>query len=355
MTILAMLRRWIEILVAVRFTLHEAWRAKHSLSVSLEEERLTIRPGSDRDSVLAVVPLGTPVSDEIARIARAGLVVLDLSPDKVVTRTISVPAQAHEFLAGIVRNQIERLSPWQPDQTVFGFDAKTNQEDPAALDVRVLITSRTVIDGARNQLTSIGLPVDRMVVREHGEPSTSQSVLLWSRVANVAQDELRRATWQIGVAIAACTSLSIAMSLWAIVSTSSVAAESENLGARIRGLQRQIQATPTAASIASLNPQERAWVAKQTSPSATVVLEALSRALPDAAYLVELHLEKTTVRIVGLAGDPPSLIAPLEKSGHLADVHFFAPATRGPDGTRFKFYIEARIDGQAATAEPQPW
>src|SRR5712691_2310234 len=220
MTILAIVRRWIEVLAAVLFTLHEAWRAKHSLTVSLEEERLTIRQGSDRESVLAVAPLGTPVSEEVARIARKGLVVLVLSPDKVATRTISVPSQAQEFLAGIVRNQIERLSPWQSDQTVFGFDAKTNQEDAATLDVRVLITSRTVIDGARNQVTSIGLPVDRVVVREHGEPSTNQSVLLWSRVANVAHDEVRRANWQIGAAIAACTAVSIAISLWALVSAS---------------------------------------------------------------------------------------------------------------------------------------
>jgi len=73
------------------------------------------------------------------------------------------------------------------------------------------------------------------------------------------------------------------------------------------------------------------------------VLEALSRALPDAAYLTELHLDNTTLRMIGLASDAPSLIAPLERSGHFTDVHFFAPTTRGPDGSLFSFHIEARV------------
>jgi general secretion pathway protein L len=78
-------------------------------------------------------------------------------------------------------------------------------------------------------------------------------------------------------------------------------------------------------------------------PSTVIVLEVLSRALPDAAYLTELHLDNTTVRIIGLASDVPSLIAPLEHSGHLTGVHFFAPTTRGPDGSLFRFNIEARV------------
>jgi general secretion pathway protein L len=107
-------------------------------------------------------------------------------------------------------------------------------------------------------------------------------------------------------------------------------------------------------SLASLSPNERAWYAKETSPTAAIVLEALSRALPDGAYLTELRLENATLRMIGLASDAPSLIAPLEHSGHLTDVHFFAPTTRGPDGTLFRFNIEARVEPHFKIAEEQP-
>ena len=58
-----------------------------------------------------------------------------------------------------------------------------------------------------------------------------------------------------------------------------------------KSLQRQVQAGRTAASLASLPPAERAWVSKETSTSSVIVMEALSRALPDAAYLTEIRLE----------------------------------------------------------------
>jgi general secretion pathway protein L len=108
-------------------------------------------------------------------------------------------------------------------------------------------------------------------------------------------------------------------------------------------LQRQLQGGRAAAATASADPAERAWALKETSPSGVVVLEILSRALPDQAYVTELSLQKATMRVVGLTEDAASLIAPLEGSGQFADVHFFAPSTRGPDGRLFWFHIEARV------------
>ena len=103
--------------------------------------------------------------------------------------------------------------------------------------------------------------------------------------------------------------------------------------------------------MSSLNPRERAWYAKETSPTAAILLEALSRSLPDGAYLTELRLEQGTLRLMGLTNDAPSLIAPLERSGHLSDVRFFAPTTRGPDGSLFRFNIEARVEPHYKMAE----
>jgi len=145
--------------------------------------------------------------------------------------------------------------------------------------------------------------------------------------------------------------VSLGLSLWAITAAASLGGESEEVAARVRALQRQIEGP---ASIASLNPSARAWYAKEISPTAAIVLEALSRALPDGAYLTELRLENANLRMIGLANDAPSLIAPLEHSGHLNNVHFFAPTTRGPDGTLFRFNIEARVEPHFKMAEDQP-
>ena len=55
--------------------------------------------------------------------------------------------------------------------------------------------------------------------------------------------------------------------------------------------------------------------------------------------------------IIGNADDAPALLAPLEQAGHLSNLHFFAPTTRGPDGRQFRFHIEARVEPHLKIAD----
>src|SRR6266849_135463 len=369
----AFLRRWIEVLTVTYFAWREAWRARQSLTVACENGHFIVRKSrQDRDigarpeqqnepeENLAVLAAGAPIPAKVTRAARSGFIVFQLPSDLVVVRRIAVPVQAREFLPGIIRNQIERLSPWHADQVVYGFDADVDEEDAATLDVRVLIALRADIDRARDELAAIGLPVDRIVTGQPPPPSHAaegrvgaRSVTLWSRLADVSPEHLAHACRRVGLGVAAAVVASLGLSLWAMTSAASLGGESEEVGVRVRTLQRQIQG-PTLQSVASLSPRERAWYAKETSPTAAIVLEALSRALPDGAYLTELRLENATLRMTGLANDAPSLIAPLEHSGHFNDVSFFAPTTRGPDGTLFRFNIEARVEPHFKIAEEGP-
>jgi general secretion pathway protein L len=363
MQIPTFLRRWLEVLTSVYFACYEAWRARRPLMISCEGDHFTLRriqPKSDADirSMRAdeldgkVLTVGTPLSPEMTRAVRDSLVILELAAGDVAVRRISVPAQAREFLPGIVHNKIERLSPWRADQAVCGFDADVSAEDPTLLDVRVLIAARAAIDSVRSKLAAIGLVVDRVVTVQHNE-GMAKSITLWSRLAGASYEDLDRVRWRIGVGIAAAVVLGFGLSLWAGISALSIHAESEDIAARTRALQRQIDGPRTPQSLALLNPNERAWYEKEASPTAAIVMEAVSRALPDTAYLTELHLENTTLRMIGLASDAPSLIAPLEHSGHLTNVRFFAPTTRGTDGALVRFHIEARVEPHFRITEDQ--
>jgi general secretion pathway protein L len=368
-------QRWIEVLTLAYLALQEARRARQALTVACENGRFVVRKPiherdaptrghagkRDGDSVLAVVAPGARAPATVTQAARNSLVVFELPADLVVVRRITVPARAGEFLAGIIRNQIERLSPWYADEVVYGFDADAHADDPASLDARVFIVLRSAVDQARGELDALGLTVDRIVTRqppsrralpdaEEG-PVAANPVALWSRVGDASRENITAVCRQVGSAIAAAVVVSLGVSLWALTSAASLGAESEEVMARARTLQRQIQG-PTPMSM--LNPRERAWYAKETSPTAAIVLEALSRALPDGAYLTELRLEQGTLRMIGLTNDAPSLIAPLERSGHLSDVRFFAPTARGPDGNLFRFNIEAHVEPRFKMEENGP-
>jgi general secretion pathway protein L len=344
----AILGRWIEVLAALLFRCQEAWRGRRSLILSHDAAGLLI--GRARTRGIAApsnssVPV--PLTDQVVQAARNGLVVLELPPEKVVARQISLPAKAREFLPGIIRNQIDRLSPWPADEAVYGFAASARREDAAALDVHVLITSRAIIEAARAEIAAIGLVVDRIIV--HAGAAVTP-VALWSRLAEAPHSRGRRL---IGMAIAGCVGLSFALTLWALISAIAIRDASADLAARTETLERQLHTALSAVSTGPLTRYEGAWIAKQTEPSTVALLEALSRTLPDDAYLTDLRFERATVRIIGLAADAPSLIAPLEQSGHFSNVHFFAPTTRGSEAALYRFHIEAQVEPRlSVNAEP---
>jgi general secretion pathway protein L len=367
----ALWRRWTEVLTLVWFAWQEARRARQAVVVARENEHFVVRKspgnaGTHRDTpeenpVLATLARGAEAPAQVTQAARGSLVVFELPADIVVVRRVAVPVQAREFLAGIIRNQIERLSPWHANEVVYGLDADVNAEDPASLDVRVFIALRSAIEEACHELNALGLPLDRIVTRPQtprdplpnaeAEPAAATPVVLWSRLADTSPGDLSGLCRQVGMTIAAAVVISLGVSGWAVMSAASLGGESEEVMARATTLQRQIQGP---ASMSMLNPRERAWYAKESSPTASIMLEALSRALPDGAYLTELRLEQEDLRVIGLANDPPSLIAPLEHSGHLNDVRFFAPTARGPDGKLFRFSIEAHVEPHFRMAEDKP-
>jgi len=360
MRIDAIVRRWIEILAALLLAWREQRRERRSLIVRDENGELVIRQREpERDAMIRDAqsgeeqlqgPAGVPL--DAARAARDGLVIFELPPDEIVSRRLSVPAQAQEFLAGVVRNQIERLSPWAAEEVVYGFDYEAGAADAATLDVRVLMTSRAVIERARAAFAANGLELDRVVARRSdATEQTSNTVTIWSRRADASLDGGKELSRRIGLGIAAMVAATAILSAWALISASSIRGENGALATRSKALQRQLQGGRTPGSIASLPAPERAWASKETAAANVIVIEALSRALPDAAYLTELRLENATLRIIGLAVDAPALLAPLEQSGHLTNVHFFAPTTRGPDGRLSRFHIEAHVEARNKIAQ----
>jgi general secretion pathway protein L len=334
--------KWIEILAALVIAAHESWRARRALSVVIEDKRLVVRSGA------SALPAELPVATALADAAHRHSITLELPADEIVLQRINVPARAREFLPGIVRNQIERLSPWPVDQVVYGFDAAASPADPDTLDARVLMTSRGNVEAARSALAAMGVAADRIVAREEGG---APPVTLWSRFDNRSGRGLERVRRMVGVAVLAAIGSSIGLSAWSLASASAVRSESEEAAARTAALQRQLQPSRASSPRAMADPAERAWIQKESAPAGVIVIETLSRALPDTAYVTELSLQKAIVRIVGLTSDAPSLIAPLEHFGQFAEVRFFAPTTRGPDGRLFWFHIEARVEPHIGIAE----
>jgi general secretion pathway protein L len=340
MNVAAVITRWLDVLAALLLGWWSKWRARQSIIVMRDNGRLTLRQRYRDGKLGAITPIGSSLPGESAKIVNQAFVVFEMPEHEVVLRTIKVPAQAREYLSGIVRNQIDRLSPWPPQDAIYGFEAQPSLSDPGSLDVQISVASRSAVEGTRDELRAAGLQLDQITVRKTAVPERPP-IPLWSREASDLGQQLRTARFAVGGALAATVVLSAAISTWALWSATSIAGDLDETTTRSRTLQRLLQVGRSPQALAALPLPERAWAFKETSYSAVFALEGLSRALPDTAYLTDFRLEKGLLRITGLTNDAPALIAPLEQSGHFTNVRLSAATTRSAESGLFTFNIEA--------------
>jgi general secretion pathway protein L len=258
-----------------------------------------------------------------------------MRPDHVLLRAVDFPKQAADFLDGMIRAQIDRLTPWTASEAVFGITPPL----PIAGDRIALIlaaTSKQKVQPLLSLAHDLGAasvvgrvePVDAI---DHKEPVT-----IFERRLNGASaiDMSRRArNTLLGTCVAAL--LSFVISTYVV---SSLETEQQDLRARIAQRRAALRLNPGSGSAESLLAQR-----KQTSPSSVMVLEAISRVLPDTTYVTELRFEGDKMQVAGLTQDAPSLIRLIEQSPQFTRATFFAPTTRAPEDPGDRFHVEAHV------------
>jgi general secretion pathway protein L len=120
-----------------------------------------------------------------------------------------------------------------------------------------------------------------------------------------------------------------------------------NLEARQDELVRRL-ADRRAALRASVNAENDTALArlerrKHETPPTVLVIEALTKVLPDHTHVTELRIEGNKLQVIGVTRDAPSLIKLIEQSSYFTHATFFAPTTRSPSDPGDRFHIEARI------------
>jgi general secretion pathway protein L len=266
---------------------------------------------------------------------RASRVEVQLLQDQVMTHRRVFPGKAADFLDGMICSQIDRLTPWTLDDAAYGFSAPARIANDR-IEVVFAATSKQKL----NPLLELAGTLDAasIAVFAPAQDAASSPISLMDRklrgiVGAIADVPRLLRVILLSSVVAAAVSLLINIYLGG------------SLQSELDDLRQQISQRRAALRIGVGGASGLGLLAKrkQTTPSSVMVLEAITRALPDSTYVTELRIEGDKLQVVGMTQDAPSLIRLMEQSPQFSRATFFAPTTHAANEPGDRFHIEAHI------------
>ncbi len=265
---------------------------------------------------------------------------LILRSDRFLFAPLELPGRAAEFLDGVVRAQIDRLTPWSAVEAAFGWSNPTQ----AGTDRFITTIAATALGRIAPFVQAMaGFGVRSISVFTSLPDAGAQAApikVLESGPVVADIGEIRQALKML--IVAAGMGAAAAFSSWAMIGLS-LDARQEDLARRVASA-RAAAGSSRDAPVGSVAAAHRILEQfKHETPSSVIVLDTLSQILPDHTYVTELRIEDNKLRLTGMTKDAPSLIGLIEKSGRFTRATFFAPTTQSPSEPGEHFHIEAEI------------
>ena len=279
--------------------------------------------------------IADPISPQTRSLLARSSVDVVLAPSHFIFRSLELPQGARQFLDGVVRSQIDRLTPWSANEAAFGWSEPTEAGN-GQIAITIAATARSLVAPIARAAMAARADQVRMSTRI-GEGPTQMIPVFAQDIGGENGGLLLLRGLAAGLALSGLV-FTVSVGAWLVAGGND---------ARMADLQNKIierraelmNRRGPAAEEALKALQARKWA----TASAVMTLEALSKILPDDAHLTELRIEGGKVQIAGSAADAPALIRLIEQSRQFTKATFFAPTVRGSTGGE-SFHIEAHIE-----------
>ncbi len=273
---------------------------------------------------------------------RGGRVEMIFQAERFLFKPLELPSRAAEFLDGVVRAQIDRLTPWSAEDAAFGC-SKPADAGAGRIVVTVAATAKATITPYLQAFARLGVhSITMSTYPPAAGPNAPAIKISEQNVAGI--QEIHRIRRVLAAILGVVGLIAAAASIAGSIVGGNLEASQDDFARRI--------AASRASLVAALNaPGDPATIArralsrrKNEIPASVIALEVLSQILPDNTYVTELRIEADKLRITGVSREAPALIRLIEQSRHFSSATFFAPTTRAASDPGDRFNIEARIE-----------
>lgn len=276
-------------------------------------------------------------------------VTLNLPPEQVFSRVVTLPAAAAENLRQVMRYDLERRTPFKPDDVYFDVHPAGRRSDSGEIDAQLHVVPRRVLDDAVGMLANLGLRPDRAGIAPGAAaagPELAQVNFLPPAQRHSVPKGLALLTGFLAVLTAGLLFL-----------TAFVPLEKERM--RSVTLAKELSVMRTRATVAVRLEDELRKAAKRSrfiqekkarAPAIVRVLKDLTLLIPDGTWLFQFRIKDGQVAIQGHSPAASTLIETIEQGRLFGNAGFQSGLARNPKTGLERFHITFDLKAEAPTA-----
>jgi general secretion pathway protein L len=259
----------------------------------------------------------------LARLQSHRTVLVELPRERVLSKTVSLPAGAQRHLDSIVEYEVARHFPFPAERMAFRYRPAHDQPPPdtGQMAIEIVAVPREVISGICEELRQAGVSPRRFALIG-GDDATP---ILLPATANGAGVGSPLAVNR-NMAIAAAAAALAAIVSWPLAQQARLAAIEKEIAAykpAAEAVLRQSSAhrrdVELAAAVIGLG---------SSRPPLVAVLSQLSDAVPKDSWLTSLSIEGRSIVLDGLSPSAATAALALERSRAFRDITFRSPINR---------------------------
>lgn len=268
---------------------------------------------------------------------------LRLAADNALRLAVPLPQAALENLDEALLFQLDRYTPFLPEQVYLGCSAGERPAGADPVQVAATIVERRVAEDAVEAAQRLGFIVTSVEIAraDTRERAADTIAVPGLRGRSLGQFALTAAAWALLVALGAA-----AVGLPFVREN----ARADALRQQITAVRLKAEAAQRVAQEIETAKHEANFLAdrKRTHPSALAILDELTRLAPDDTYLSSAQFTGTEVQIAGVSNSASGLIGRIEQSQLLRKAEFRSPVTPDQASGREHFMISAQVAGGSA-------
>lgn len=321
-------------------------RKRAAVAAIARDGKLVLRLRDDPGTVLGV--LGGETFEEarqhlLSKISTATRgnkrVVLLIPEDAGLQRQVELPIAAEAHLDAVAANELDRWTPWRPDQAVFSAKVLERSQALGKIVVELTAVPHFVFSEASELLKDAGLALIGILRARRGQ--ANQFVEIQAESGSSARFQRLKVG---GLALAGGIILIlVAAFVQKIIAINTLEARLTEIAGEVEATQKLVEESRVLALRAGYADE-----VKSARPSAIVVLNALSAMLPDNCWLEQMSMEGDKLQIQGHAQDALSLLSLLNSSGQFTDVKFESEIVADPEAGSESFNLNATAVPYAA-------